>query len=164
MTTLQRLCTYNATISHNKVKSHGWQQRLRWRMKQKNTNCRYSLLLLPLPPLPSPTLPCRPQSLLSYSNVALDVLSPPLPLSNVCSRRWELSSATVIIIIINFNVQTLCREMHSAVRSLLPWPSPQLLPWPSPWQFLQVWPWPLPQPAPQPLPRPLLPLLLPLSG
>jgi hypothetical protein len=25
-TTLQRLCTYNVTISHNKVKSHGWQQ------------------------------------------------------------------------------------------------------------------------------------------
>ncbi len=40
---------------------------------------------------------------------------PPLPLPNVRSRCWELSSATVIVIIINVDIPTSCREMHSAV-------------------------------------------------
>ncbi len=38
-TTLWRICTYNVTISHNKVKSHGWQQRLRWQMRGCSGSC-----------------------------------------------------------------------------------------------------------------------------
>ncbi len=37
--TLWRLCTYNLTISCNKVKSHGWQQRLRWWMRGCSGSC-----------------------------------------------------------------------------------------------------------------------------
>jgi hypothetical protein len=39
MTTLWRLCTYKVTISHNKVKSHRWQQQLRWRMIGCSGSC-----------------------------------------------------------------------------------------------------------------------------
>ena len=38
-TTLWRLCMYNITISRNKVKSHGWQQRLRWWMRGYSGSC-----------------------------------------------------------------------------------------------------------------------------
>jgi hypothetical protein len=38
-TTLRRLCTYNVTISCNKVKSHGWQQQLRWQMRGCSGSC-----------------------------------------------------------------------------------------------------------------------------
>jgi hypothetical protein len=38
-TTLQRLCTYNITISRNKVKSHGCQQQLRWHMRGCSGSC-----------------------------------------------------------------------------------------------------------------------------
>jgi hypothetical protein len=39
MTTLWRLCVYNVIIGHNKVKSHGWQQRLHWRMRGCSGSC-----------------------------------------------------------------------------------------------------------------------------
>jgi hypothetical protein len=39
MTTLRRLCAYNVTICRNKVKSHGWQQRLHWRMRGCSGSC-----------------------------------------------------------------------------------------------------------------------------
>jgi hypothetical protein len=34
-----RLCTYNVTISRNKVKSHRWQQRLHWWMRGCSGSC-----------------------------------------------------------------------------------------------------------------------------
>jgi hypothetical protein len=37
--TLRRLCTHKVTISHNKVKSHGWQQQLHWRMRGCSGSC-----------------------------------------------------------------------------------------------------------------------------
>jgi hypothetical protein len=39
MTTLWRLCMYNVTTSHNKVKSHGWLQQLRWQMRGWGGSC-----------------------------------------------------------------------------------------------------------------------------
>jgi hypothetical protein len=38
-TTLRRLSTYNVTISHIKVKNHGWQQQLRWWMRGCSGSC-----------------------------------------------------------------------------------------------------------------------------
>jgi hypothetical protein len=38
-TTLQRFFTYKVTVKRNKVKSHGWQQRLRWRMRGCSGSC-----------------------------------------------------------------------------------------------------------------------------